>query len=390
MSLETLGYHYDPNIFKKVTGTQYSNTDYEYDRLMVSDNHRKDKKGIYREGGPWFMHKIHVTEEPSESTEAWWDPNPIYSGRFVAPTPSTPGPINRPDLAGYGPEVWNRMKPDKPIMSLSNAFYELKDVPGMLRNGFKVNNLKDIANFNLAVNFGWLPLLQDIRNFVESHKKLNKELIQLLRNNGRPVHRRLSADNSFAVDDADTLSVSSISAPGFAKPTLVSYAYGDGFVKTLKTSYKERIWASGKFRYWLPEMGSITKLQYKRKLIRRLYGLRPTPYVIYRALPWSWMIDWFTNVGDNISNLNANVADRLICEYAYVMRTIESAAHCLIQGTIHSGPGQTWKQISATTTVTRTQKERTAASPFGFQVDPGSLSPYQLSILASLTAQRVT
>lgn len=389
MALKLIGYHYDANIDRKIVGEAWDNLEYSTDVFNASDNHPRDKDGIRRSGGPWLMTKTHVVKTPSSAVTAWWDPHPIYHGQFVAPTPSTPPQLTLDLLEGYGPELWRRMAPDKPVMSLGNAIYELKDVPSMLKQRFDLNGLKDIANFNLAVNFGWIPLLSDTVDFVTSHQRLIKALEQLLRNNGRPVHRKYPVENYLSEDTDATTSDTGILPPGFSNPTLVSYAYGPGYRRLEKTSFRKRIWAAGQFRYWLPDMEAYTKSQYRTILMRRLLGLRPTPYNIYRALPWSWMIDWFTNIGDNIANLNAQVADRLICDYAYVMRSVESHAECTITGSVDSGPGVSFRGISATTRVSRIWKERVGASPFGFQVDPASLSPFQLSILSSLGAQRL-
>jgi hypothetical protein len=387
--LVKLGDHYDVNIFRKKVAEAWDNTDYDlaFDNISHDNSWSRDDRGIYRTGSPWLMNKIHVHKSPSEVVESWWGNFPIYHGCFTAPVPITPSPFSLSDLEGYGPEMWDRMKPDRPLMPLANAFYELKDLPGMLKQRFEFNNLKDIADFNLGVSFGWLPLLSDIRNFVQKHRGLQKSLAHLLRNNGRPVRRRIPLDNNHSEDDYDVLDTHTESPPGFSNPTLVSQGYGSEFSITTSSRFKKRIWAAGQFRYWLPDQGSLTDSQYQTMLIRRLFGLTPTPLYIYRAMPWSWLLDWFSNVGNNISNMNLQVVERLICDYAFVMRSVELAAECHVSGPIHIGQGR-YQTVTATTTNSRIVKERVGASPFGFQIDEGSLSPFQLSILASLGAQR--
>lgn len=122
-------------------------------------------------------------------------------------------------------------------------------------------------------------------------------------------------------------------------------------------------------------------------MMARIYGLRISPGVVYNAIPWSWLLDWFTNAGDAVSNLDAGVADRLISDYAYVMGDQQDYLKTTSTGCFRiQGGGES--TVTASAKWGFYSKERISASPFGFALNSGDPTPYQLSILASLAGSR--
>jgi hypothetical protein len=102
--------------------------------------------------------------------------------------------------------------------------------------------------------------------------------------------------------------------------------------------------------------------------------------LIWEVLPWSWLIDWFYNIGDVLNNLTTEVADNQASTYAYIM-------------------GHTKRKYSMTGTdgiktasVSRVfeAKVRQKVHPFGLASADSPLSTRQLSILAALGVQRGT
>jgi hypothetical protein len=67
-----------------------------------------------------------------------------------------------------------------------------------------------------------------------------------------------------------------------------------------------------------------------------MFGFQPTPSLIYNLTPWTWLIDYFTNLGDLYDNLSRGVEDRLIAEYFYLMhertrKSVTDASHWVLR-----------------------------------------------------------
>jgi len=153
----------------------------------------------------------------------------------------------------------------------------------------------------------------------------------------------------------------------------------------------DKIWFVGKFRYYIPDIGSS---EWTKRTTRALYGANITPEVAWNLLPWSWLIDWFGNIGDVMSNMSSNAVDNLTADYAYIMRTQETRYD--MEG------ATTWNQLGSPTGAswipagrvqkrgwsTTTTKTRVGASPFGFGLTFDGLSTYQLGIAAALGISR--
>jgi hypothetical protein len=119
-------------------------------------------------------------------------------------------------------------------------------------------------------------------------------------------------------------------------------------------------------------------------MMARIYGLRPSPAVVYNAIPWTWLIDWFSNLGDIIDNLDAGVADRLAADYLYVMRETTYRRERNVRGALYSSFDLKQYQYNLTSTAIMSVKTRIKGSPFGFGVNPNSLTDHQIAILGAL------
>ena len=278
----------------------------------------------------------------------------------------------------FAAEGYSKMRPDNAIMAGLNAAYELKDVPHMLRQRFLNGNLKDIGDYYLALKFGWEPLLRDVRDFCLSQRKAQKQLKQLLRDEGKPVRRSIRMLNIHNTSNTGLMS----DVDGNTTPSFVSQFYRGGKTSTERDDFDE-VWASAQFRFWLP--GGPRDVNWTRQMLAAIYGFKPTPKVVWNAIPWSWLIDWFSNVGDMIANLESDVADRQAADYGYVMRYSGSR---LIRNSIvdmlNDVPDTDWFTLHLTAQAESSTKARAKLGPFHPSLGQNQLSGVQLSILGAL------
>jgi hypothetical protein len=122
----------------------------------------------------------------------------------------------------------------------------------------------------------------------------------------------------------------------------------------------------------------------------RLLGLTIDPSVAWQLSPWSWLIDWFIDIGDQMEALTVNFDDNLVLNYGYAMRTIERSIVAKVEyldtALAHKASGLRFVDTS----LTSTQKRRIRANPYGFvlQTDGDFWSSYRLAVLGALGFQR--
>jgi len=289
---------------------------------------------------------------------------------------------NSQDITGdpFGISAYNRMKPTQPNFQGLNAVYELREVPGMLRQRLSHNDLKNIGSYYLALQFGWRPLLNDIRNFVRTQMNAQKRLKQLLRDNGKPVRRRVVLQEL-----SESTSVTMTGYNAF-DPVFVTQMYrAPADIKETTTNIR-RVWASARFRYWLPP--GPQDVNWQRKMTAAIFGFQPSPAVVWNALPWTWLSDWFLDIGGILENMDAGVADRLAADYYYIMMENKSVGVRDVVGHYYHQGGSP-HDITGTSSYTVGNKGRVPGDPFGWNTSENNLSGMQLSILGALGLSRL-
>jgi len=162
-------------------------------------------------------------------------------------------------------------------------------------------------------------------------------------------------------------------------PVLNTYAYRSQGNWEVWVESEADHWFSGEFKYYVPDIDTD---DFARRYKWQQLGLSLTPSLIWEALPWSWLIDWGTNIGDilqNISNQSLGWASNLVSRNAYSMGTTRKTYTLSTTAQISDGP------IHGESRVTATWKSRQLASPFGFgYANWASFSARQLAILTAL------
>lgn len=283
----------------------------------------------------------------------------------------------------YGAQAWNRMRPDKPQLSLLNSLHELREVPGLLKPRIlKYRDSKAWADYYLAINFGWIPLLNDVRNFVTTTINLRDTLNNMIQNEGKPIRRNISMSDGFTPITGVEVSGSTYDV-GVG---LVTQVFDGVPTFTDKLFVSTRLWATGEFKYWLPP--GPRDWGWRAKQILRIYGAYPSPAVVWNAIPWTWLVDWFTNVGDVLENLDYSIADRLASNYAFVMRHVVQKYTRQTSAKLFTYGGSS-VNVNLNSELIFETKERSIIDPFSPSVDFSSMSDYQASILGALGYSRM-
>jgi len=240
----------------------------------------------------------------------------------------------------------------------------------------------------LNVVWGYMPMVSDTLKLADSVLRAGEKINQYRANANRPIRRVRSLPPVTTVGPRTAVSsgVSLIYFPFYSwEPGWQDFfsTFGDGqgdvfYQDTVRTE----TWFVGSFSYVVPE-GDDFYSQMDRYFTdaEKLFGVQLNAEVLWNIAPWSWFVDWNTNVGKIISNATRLSQDGLIMRYGYVMR--KTVAHRVFTHTgvrfkngYHTGP------INVTFEYIR--KERVRGNPFGFSLSPNSYNGSQWASLAAL------
>jgi len=274
-------------------------------------------------------------------------------------------------------KLTNPMKSNNQIL-LSLAELYREGLPKMVGLSLIRNqNLKDFGHEYLNVEFGWAPLVSDIMSLSETVIKFNEQLAQLYFHNDKDLRRRFSFGTEKRNDRVSTPSTVSVlpgRPPMFRNQKTLA-------VLNFDRELTQETWFSGAFRYYVPGGDELDEFLARTSAeAAYLLGLRPSPELLWNLLPWSWLLDWFTNIGDVLSNISYIGQDGLVLRYGYIMRHTRISAVVSAQGDITP----LGRSTPVTEHISLDRKARRSASPYGFGLPPSVFTQKQWSILGAL------
>lgn len=282
-------------------------------------------------------------------------------------------------LFGLGGTAISNTIPFQESASLATALTEL------LREGLPslvyLNLIKGRGSIRsqgaeyLNYEFGIAPLIRDIQSLLLSVKKANALLTEYENRHGKHIRRRF---------DFDPVSETTFSTlPGtYTSYFPTQYRSGDPFgsLRMIRTQ-SVNTWFSGAYLYYLPtpDSGLWAQLREWESNANHILGSRITPELVWNVTSWSWLFDWFANLGDIISNISRLGQDGLALEYGYIMQYSRVQAEFSFQNLFTYG-----QKFSVAETFEVSRKVRRKASPFGFGLNPNSFTEKQWAILGAL------
>lgn len=399
----------------------------EEDQFHVYHEIDTSATGVRRTASGSDFWKTFAYNPPHSVVDLHWVPtltrsitNGIGLDEVTIPEPADPSFTSYIlELNAQGTEWIAKNRPGNPVASLAQLILEMRDVPrrtALLKA--RAKRLQDVGSDYLNVEFGWKPFIKDLRKAFVLQQTLEKRLKQLVRDNGLSIRRRskkLTVTESVHVEvsgsllcpfghlgdpviggDPDLLDGYYICGP-FGH--LADPSWPGSCDYTVRTIQDTTTWNCGTFRYYVPDIGSS---RWTANAIAVLYGYRSTPATVYEVMPWSWLIDWFANVGDILSNMSTNAVENETLTNSYSMkeislrRIVEVRTHW--DDAVMNPPGSSnypdfFMSVPAgseslTYESVKTNKLRQQASPFGFGLKTGDFTPRQLAILAALAVSR--
>lgn len=296
------------------------------------------------------------------------------------------------DANRLGTSFIARTLPTKGPVSLSAILGEaVQDLPKLPAMAFLKGNQgsipREAGGEFLNYTFGIAPTASDIQDLLKSVGQAAKLIKQYHRDSGRRVRRRLS--NPPVTETTVNLAVPQ---PSNGQPLL--YGWGGGKLASSSTSQIQlsqttttRSWFSGAYSYHLPDAdGIIGRMENVEREVNFLLGIGVTLDTLWQLTPWSWLFDWFANVGDILTNASYLGSDGLVLRYGYLMNHVKVVQkYHLPTGVTFAGGAKTGPIYN---TLTFESKERVRATPYGFGTSLSALSAKQWAILGALGLTR--
>lgn len=288
----------------------------------------------------------------------------------------------------------SRSNPSKPVVSIPNFLFEMKDLPRMFRDignlKIQLKNLKRgrvstkqfariSSSHYLAATFGWAPLINDLRQLLNFQADVDKriDVLDRLFNKNEGLHRTIGKPNKNRNGGLPPFAVS-------VESTVNSFQMESSFPSVgVLTAKQQNFTTSTKWASVRWKATSLPSTRYSNKELQKMardlvYGKNITPETIWNALPWSWLIDWFVNTGAFVSAGSNSIPVR--AETPCIME------HVVTRRSYVPNNYPSWLLGGDGWTVYETKERRivgpTLTARFGF------LSPKQLSILGALAIQR--
>jgi len=318
-----------------------------------------------------------------------------WENNYPTGSSSVPGfgltPPGFASVAEVATATISRSNPTRPYVSVPNFLFELKDLPGMIRDIGRLKlygkgesggpighapSAKDAANHYLSGVMGWAPLISDLRKLTNFQEKVNNRVTDLdnLFNGNGGLHRSVGKAN-----------------PKTGKPgswvfqtNKVSSVFIDTLGPSLTVKAEESIlWERwGTVRWMSTALPSyhLSRKQMDQKARNLVLGLNVNPKAIWDAVPWSWMIDWYANMGEYLGTYHNALpcAPSVVCVMTHKKAEIAWTRSDQYVLQVHGGYGS---RITET-------KDRSVVSGPSLTATIPFLSGRHFSILGALALQR--
>lgn len=231
-----------------------------------------------------LVYNDHVMDRP-DTLDGW------------LPSTSSLTPLGNVDLE----TVLARTGPMTPKVNVPLFLAELRDVPHMIRHAGDVlhglsrlsglNPFRELASANLAYKFGWDPLISDISKIAKTLDFVKKREKFLLKTDE-------------VLGAVSTASLGEFSFHREGKKD-AGYPFGNWMLdfstpRNFKSTTTVKRWMSCRWR-----LKDFQPLYYNEPPVtpfQAATGLNMAniPLTIWKALPWTWLSDWFVDFSSNI------------------------------------------------------------------------------------------
>lgn len=284
------------------------------------------------------------------------------ASRLSSPTDPLYTHVEHPDQpsnAALATECLKMTNPSRPFVDLGIMIGELRELPLLIQRGGE-NLARKYGQQTLSREFGWKPLVSDLFKLRSLQLEILKRIeeINRLESEGG-LKRTVTLWRGSNIQSNDVITQSG--------DKLTVHHYLDYATQTEIKGYV----------CWTPTFPNIPAGRRLAKVLDVLLGLRIDASTLWNLIPWTWLIDWFSNVGD-ILEASRNTMD---------------ATHTSVQLMTHStttiqGPSNYAEGTISSFHASLETKQRRTSSGTALDASLPFLDNRQISILGSIGVTR--
>lgn len=278
--------------------------------------------------------------------------------------PAIPGDLGN---TVYGTAAAARTTPSRPYVDVPVEVLQLGELTKLLK-GAGSNLFKVGANVNLAWQFGLRPIVEDIQKILSFSDQVAKRIKEIERLRTRGLRRTIPLGK---LDSKTYLS------------SLNNFVVNSNGVQFNTNGKFMTVFDVGAHCRWIPttDLTHLDPGEMRRLARKAVLGLTVDLKTAWELIPWTWLIDWGTNIG-NFLAANRNVVPAALGSVFITRRTRSTFSY---DPQTITDLGRTWKLGSCE--VLHLTKNRSTAGVLPTAQFP-FLSGNQLGILASLAITR--
>lgn len=282
--------------------------------------------------------------------------------------------VATPDSRILASEVLKRTNPSRTSVDAVVSLLELRELPGLVKDGYNFamnrlfkhiprsvyRKLKIGAKVNLLVQFGLLPIYSDVTKLAQFQSLVDGRVREFERLQTRGLRRTIPLGT---FNESHTVNQATIQSQG---------------VRLKADLHKiTEVELRGHIRWYVTRNFYESDSELRAKAASSVLNRSLDPQAIYELIPWSWLIDYFSNLGDFVSLTRNHVNARhdLVRIMTKTTTTLKSSNHT----TSNSG------RVTLTPFKNKRVTKNRRAVNAGLTAQAEFLTTQQMSILGSLS-----
>lgn len=224
--------------------------------------------------------------------------------------------ISSATLSDWAVEAYNAFHDQVPVtVSLPNFIYELKDMKGMIPSVDRLSLTKTASNNFLAFEFGVLPFISDIKAILSLSTAVEKRLKHLIETAGSST--RLSFNRSTVHDEPATF------WKALGDPNHVNTTSSGIDLEFVRSTARSEFHCGAQLFQDLKDLSDALATM---KALSASGGFNHPARVIWNAIPYSFVVDWFFHVGKLLDSLSVQPFGGTY-DVSAVMYSIKTESH---------------------------------------------------------------
>nr|UJQ84926.1 MAG: hypothetical protein 1 [Leviviridae sp.] len=345
-----------------VTGTQYyvSSSETVEDVVGQGDNQPFVVSKWLKEGGQF-----------SGSVGSYSINGYAASIMFSTGTLTTPVALPTANYATLASQLLMRTTPNRSSSQILASLAELGELPSLVRDSYAnsmermfkrippkaFRTLDRLAKRNLMVQFGLMPMISDLNMLLKFQALVDQRVSELEKLRTRGLRRTITLQTDSGISQFDN----------------TNHSNGWIYVSTMHRRTTRVI--RGHVRWTLQSNFVLSEANMRSLAARTVTGNKLDPLTLYELFPWSWFIDYFTNL-NHFVKLSRNI---IPCTHSTPRMMVHT------ETTLTSSNGRSaWPNLTMTPIKSRSIRKERFARVASLAAHRDFLSKSQMSILGSL------